>query len=75
MSKPSKKPTLKEKVEVYEQLLHDLNYHRTVTWNSVAVAALQEKIRVWSVAHSNEPIPQSEKEKRIIDAFWHLKNR
>jgi len=71
----SKKPTLKQKVEVYEQLLHDLNYHRTVTWNSQAVTVLNEKIRAWSNAHSNAPIPLQEKEKRIVEAFWHLKVR
>jgi hypothetical protein len=46
-----KKPTLKEKVEVYENFLHRINFHRSLTMNEKAICELLELADAWSYAH------------------------
>jgi hypothetical protein len=75
-SKP-KQPTMREKIEVYEQLLHDLHFHSSVTMNHQAVMALLNKISSWSYAHRQGNGEYSEKEQNdvINHAFWNLDKR
>lgn len=76
MSTP-KTPLLKEKIRVYEGLLHDIQFHREVTMNQAAVIALLDKIGSWSYAHRRGNGEYNEKEQQaIVDgAFWNLEKR
>lgn len=73
-SKP-KHPTLKEKVAVYEQLLHDLHFHSSVTMRHDLVMDLLKKISSWSFAHraGNGEYSEKEQQQAIDAAFWRLK--
>jgi len=68
-------PTPQEKVRVYEQLLHDLHFHRTVTMNHQKVVELLDAISAWSMAHSdgNGERSQGEIRRKINSAFEALK--
>jgi hypothetical protein len=69
-----KKPTLREKVQVYEALLHNIQMHREVTMNSVEVIKLLDKIGNWSYAHrqgNGEPT-EAEQQRMVNRAFWRL---
>lgn len=70
-------PTLKEKIAVYEQLLHDIQFHREVTMDNGAVIKLLDKIAAWSYSHRKGNGEYNEKEQQqIIDnAFWNLNKR
>lgn len=71
----AKTPTLKEKVEVYEQLLHDIQLHAEVTMDSVSVRLLIAKICNWSYTHraGNGENSEAVQNKMINKAFWDLK--
>ena len=71
----TKKPTAREKVEVYERLLHDIHYHRTVTMNTALVQNLLVKIGVWSDGHTLRFVSEKQREQYITEAFLTLKNR
>lgn len=73
----TKTPLLKEKIRVYEGLLHDIQFHREVTMNHAAVVALLDKIGGWSNAHRRGNGEYNEKEQQaIVDAaFWNLEKR
>jgi hypothetical protein len=80
--KPVKKllpkvPLVKEKVASFEQLLHDIHFHRTVTQNKAALEALLAKISNWSQAHyrGNGPVDERQLQARIDEAFWELDKR
>jgi hypothetical protein len=45
------KPTLKEKVQIYENLLHLLHTHYAITLNSEKVKEILNQISNWSYAH------------------------
>jgi len=77
MIQKPKHPTLREKVEVYEQLLHDIQLHAEVTMRPDAVRALVGKICGWSYAHrsGNGELSEKEQQVRIDHAFWNLKRR
>lgn len=72
-----KHPTQKEKIAVYEQLLHDLQFHREVTMNHQAVVALLDKIGKWSYSHRRGNGEYDEKaQQQLVDtAFWNLGKR
>lgn len=72
-----KRPTQKEKIAVYEQLLHDIQFHRDVTLNDRAVSDLLEKIGNWSYSHRRGNGEYNEREQQaIVDAaFWKLGER
>ena len=72
-----KTPTLKEKVEVYEQLLHDLQFHTTVTMRPEMVRHLLGKIEAWSYAHraGNGELSEAQQQERINHAFHKLAER
>ena len=67
-----KKPTLKEKVEVYEALFHQLNFHRTLTMKEKGVMRLMGLIDAWSYAHRVEGT-EEDRQKRIAIAFDDLR--
>ena len=66
-----KKPSLKEKVQVYEDFLHRLNFHRSITMNEQAVKTMLELVDAWSAAHRAD-VP-AVMEARISQAFDKLK--
>jgi hypothetical protein len=70
-------PNRNEKIEVYERLLHDIQFHREVTMNQAAVIALLDKIGAWSYSHRRGNGEYDEKEQQaIVDrAFWNLDKR
>lgn len=74
-SKPKPKhPTLREKVDVYERLLHDLHFHSAVTMRHDAVMECLRRISTWSYAHrqgNGEPT-EAEQQRMVDKAFWHL---
>ncbi len=69
-----KQPTLREKVKVYEDLLHRIQLNREVTMDGEKVAMLLDRIGNWSYAHRQGNGEFSEREqRRLIDAaFWKL---
>jgi hypothetical protein len=71
-----KKPTLKEKLDVYEQFFFRLNFHRTVTMNEKAVFALLRLSDGWCEAHStaNGERGDKEVEENVNQAFEKLKH-
>jgi hypothetical protein len=74
MSKP-KKPTLKEKVEIYEAFLHRINFHRSITLNEKAIFKLLELADNWSWAHraGNGEGGEKEQDERVNHAFEKLR--
>lgn len=68
-----KKPTLREKIAVYEQLLHDLQFYRCVAMNDAAVRELLNRIDEWSYAHRSGERAPAEIEEQVNYAFWKLK--
>ena len=73
----TKKPTLKEKVQVYEALLHDLQLYYEVTMDSEKVKELLKRISAWSYAHraGNGEGGEKEQQERINSAFEKLKRQ
>lgn len=70
-----KQPTLKEKIEIYEGLLHDLYFHSTVTMRHDLVMDCLNRIGSWSYAHragNGEP-SEAQQQDMINHAFWNLK--
>lgn len=74
MTEKTKHPTLKEKIEVYEELLHKIQLHREVTMNNAAIIRLLDKICAWSYSHrsGNGELSEKEQQSRIDHAFWNL---
>lgn len=72
--KPPKRPTLKEKVAVYEQLLHDIQFHREVTMNPQAVKILLDRVGSWSYSHrrGGGQLPEKDQNAMIDAVFWKL---
>lgn len=71
---PPKRPTLKDKVRVYEAILHDLHFHSSVTMRHDMVMECLRRISAWSYAHragNGEP-SESEQQQMIDNAFWQL---
>ena len=72
-----KTPTLREKVKMYEQLLHDIQLNAEVTMNGDNMRALIGNICSWSYAHraGNGELSEREQQDRINAAFYKLRNR
>lgn len=68
-----KKPTQKEKIRMYEDVLHEL-YLQQTCMNNKRILELLSNIHTWSHAHSNGEGTEFEREKWITNAFWKLKN-
>lgn len=69
-----KKPTLKEKVEMYETFLHKINIF-VISCNPHGIKELVENADNWSYAHRRgEFLTDKQREKIINNAFWKLLN-
>lgn len=67
------KPTLEEKVQVYEQFLHAINL-AIVCSDSKRLKELIDNADRWSYAHrvGNGELSEEEQEECINNAFWKL---
>lgn len=63
--------TLKQKVETYERVLHDLQMHYEVTGNDAQLRYRLDKISNWSYAHRTGigMLSKRKQNKLIKDAF------
>jgi hypothetical protein len=70
-------PNRNEKIDVYEQLLHDIQFHREVTMNHQMVVKLLNAIGTWSYAHrcGNGEYNEKEQQALVDRAFWNLQKR
>jgi exopolyphosphatase/pppGpp-phosphohydrolase len=70
-----KTPTLKEKVEQYEQFLHSINM-MLISGSIKGVQKLIDNADCWSYAHrvGNGELSEEEQQKLIDKAFWNLNN-
>jgi hypothetical protein len=68
-----KTPTLEEKVEQYEQFLHNINM-MLVASNTEGIQRLIDNADRWSYMHrvSNGELSEEEQQKLIDKAFWNL---
>ena len=69
-----RKPTQKEKIAVYEDLLHTIQMHAEVTMRPEVVKELIGRICRWSYSHrsGNGEYTEAEKQDHINSAFWRL---
>jgi len=67
--------TLREKVSVYEGLLHKINMAAAVTMNPERVASLIQAISDWSYAHrvGNGSLSDRQQKAAIKEAFDRIK--
>ena len=70
----AKKPTLRQKVEVYEHLLHQLQLYYAVVLDPTKVNKLLRNIDTWSYAHrqGNGELTEREQQQLINSAFHKL---
>ena len=68
-----KTPTLEEKVEQYEQFLHNINM-MLIVGNTEGIQRLLDNAERWSYMHrdSNGELSEEEQQKLIDKAFWNL---
>ena len=68
-----KTPTLEEKVEQYEQFLHNINM-MLIVGNTEGIQRLFDNADPWSYMHraSNGELSEEEQQKLIDKAFWNL---
>lgn len=73
-AKATKRPSAKEKVAVYEDLLHSIQAHCDITMNNEQVRELLSRICTWSYAHrsGNGELSEKDQNARIDSAFWKL---
>jgi hypothetical protein len=71
--KKVKKPTLEEKVEVYENFLHTLNMYM-LCGSNYAISMLLQNAEKWSYAHrmGNGELSEEEVERNVNKQFWKL---
>jgi len=69
-----KKPTQKQKIQQYEQLLHSIQMYAVVSMNSEKALQLIGNICTWSYAHrqGNGTLRPYEQQRLIDNAFWKL---
>lgn len=69
-----KHPTMKEKIAVYERLLHDLHFHSTVTMRQDLMMKMLGRISAWSFSHRgcNGELNEKEAQEHIDAHFWDL---
>ena len=70
-----KTPTLEEKVEQYEQFLHNINM-MLIASNTEGIQKLIDNADRWSYMHrvGNGELSEEEQQKLIDKAFWNLNN-
>jgi hypothetical protein len=68
-----KKPTLKEKVALYEFYLHKINMF-VVSCNNDGIAELVQNADIWSYAHriGNGELSDKKQQQAVNNAFWKL---
>ena len=68
-----KTPTLEEKVQQYEQFLHNINM-MLIASNTEGIQKLIDNADRWSYMHrvSNGELSEEEQQKLIDKAFWNL---
>jgi len=71
----NKSPTLKQKVQVYEDLLHKINLMMVASDNE-GIKKLLRNIDRWSYMHrcGNGELSEKEQQELIDRAFWKLNN-
>lgn len=69
-----KKPTTKDKIAVYEDLLHSIQMHAEVALNNDQVKEIINRICAWSYAHrgGNGELSNKQQQEQIDHAFWRL---
>jgi hypothetical protein len=69
--------TLREKVRVYEGMLHDIQLYSTVIMDNPPITHMIDIINSWSYAHrcGNGEISESEQALLVKQQFDRLKNR
>lgn len=69
-----KRPTQKEKIAIYEGLLHELQFHMDVTMDNDKIKAILARVAAWSYAHrqGNGEHHEDERNAAIDNAFWRL---
>lgn len=69
-----KSPTMREKIRVYEALLHHIQINAEIVMNQKKVGEYIEKICHWSYAHrvGNGEFTEKEQQGCIDHAFWKL---
>lgn len=70
-----KSPTLKQRVQQYEDLLHKINLMQTAC-NNEGIKKLLRNIDKWSYMHrcGNGELSEKEQQELIDRAFWKLTN-
>ena len=71
----NKTPTLKEKVEQYEEFLHNINMHM-LCGDSAGIQKLLNNADSWSYAHrvGNGELSERQQQKAVNKCFWNLNN-
>jgi len=71
------RPTQKQKIEMYEGLLHDINSSAAIAMRAEDVQRLIRNICDWSYAHrqGNGELTDKQQRNLINGAFWRLRNR
>ena len=69
----NKKPTLRQKVEMYEMFLHQINLFM-ICGSDAGIKALLENADNWSYAHrfGDGELSEKEIEKNVTNKFWNL---
>ena len=69
----NKTPTLKEKVEMYENFLHKINIF-CISCNNDGIAELVKNADNWSYSHrsGNGELSDRKQQQRINNTFWKL---
>lgn len=72
----SKRPTQKQKIEMYEALLHDIQMFANVAMDPEIVGDLISNICAWSYAHrcGNGELTDRQQQAIITRNFWKLRN-
>lgn len=65
-------PTLEEKVDVYEKVLHKLQLYGAVTLDYDAMRRLMSSIFEWSHSHRAGERTTEEQQELVNKAFWSL---
>lgn len=68
------KPTLRQKVEVYEHVLHQIQLYSSVVMDSAKISELIDLINNWSYAHrcGNGELSERQQQSIINKAFNRL---
>lgn len=74
LEKKVKKPTVKDKIAVYEDLLHSIQMHTELTMNNDQIKEIINRICKWSYAHrnGNGELSEKQRQEQIDYEFWRL---